>query len=145
MAAAGEELLEELRVEFVVLGHQDAKTRRGREQRFGWLLRGPCCGCCVGIVERSEDILDRVRSGTSWEDTLAGINGIGPWTIAVFRILVLRHPDVLPLGDVGLHRAIESVYRKKPPSLDRFAARWRPYRSVACWYLWRTLGNQPLG
>jgi DNA-3-methyladenine glycosylase II len=101
--------------------------------------------CCALIVERSEDILYKVQSGISWEESLAGIKGIGPWTTSIFRIMVLRHPDVLPIGDIGLQRAIKNVYGRSPRSVGRFAAKWRPYRSVACWYLWRTLGNRPLG
>jgi len=76
--------------------------------------------------------------------TLAGIKGIGPWTLSIFRIMVLREPDVLPLGDVGLERAIANVYGR-PRSVECLGEKWRPFRSVACWYLWRTLGNEQLG
>lgn len=100
--------------------------------------------CCVSILQRSEEIRARVRQGQLWEDALVGIKGIGPWTLSVFRIMVLRDPDVLPLGDVGLERAIASVYRR-PRSIERLGEKWRPFRSVACWYLWRTLGNEQLG
>lgn len=82
--------------------------------------------------------------GQSWEQALAGIKGIGPWTIAVFRIMVLRDPDVLPLGDVGLERAIANVYGNAS-NVEHLSEAWRPFRSVACWYLWRTLGNEQLG
>jgi len=85
-----------------------------------------------------------VNQGQSWEEALKGIKGIGPWTIAVFRIMVLRDPDVLPLGDVGLERAIANVYGPNQ-DVQKLAEKWRPYRSVACWYLWRTLGNEQLG
>lgn len=100
--------------------------------------------CCVDILHRSDDILERVRQGRTWEEALAGIKGIGPWTISVFRIMVLREPDVLPLGDVGLERAIRNVYGR-PRNVQRLGERWKPFRSVACWYLWRTLGNEQLG
>jgi len=100
--------------------------------------------CCADIVRRSDEILVKVRQGHTWEQALAGIKGIGPWTIAVFRIMVLRDPDVLPVGDVGLERAIENVYRG-PQEVESLGEKWRPFRSVACWYLWRTLGNQQLG
>jgi len=85
-----------------------------------------------------------VREGRAWEEAVAGIKGIGPWTLAVFRIMVLREPDVLPLGDVGLERAVENVYGAGK-DIEQLAENWRPFRSVACWYLWRTLGNQQLG
>jgi len=100
--------------------------------------------CCARIVKQSDQILDKVMQGQTWSETLAGINGIGPWTIAVFRIMVLREPDVLPLGDVGLERAISNVYGGAR-DVEELAENWRPFRSVACWYLWRTLGNKQLG
>lgn len=100
--------------------------------------------CCVTILQRSDEIRDKVRQGRSWEESLAGIKGIGPWTLSVFRIMVLREPDVLPLGDVGLERAITNVYGRGR-DVERLGDKWRPFRSVACWYLWRTLGNEQLG
>lgn len=100
--------------------------------------------CCVDILRKSDEIRDKVRQGHSWDEAVAGIKGIGPWTLAVFRIMVLREPDELPLGDVGLERAIGNVYGR-PRSVERLGRRWRPFRSVACWYLWRTLGNEQLG
>jgi DNA-3-methyladenine glycosylase II len=100
--------------------------------------------CCINILKRSDEIRNRISSGETWELALAGIKGIGPWTLAVFRIMVLRDPDVLPLGDVGLERAIMSEYGSRQ-GVERLAEKWRPFRSVACWYLWRTLGNEQLG
>lgn len=100
--------------------------------------------CCITVLQRSEEIRANVWRGQRWEDALAGIKGIGPWTLAVFRIMVLRDPDVLPLGDVGLERAIANVYGSSS-SVERLGKTWRPFRSVACWYLWRTLGNEQLG
>jgi DNA-3-methyladenine glycosylase II len=100
--------------------------------------------CCAEIVRRSDEILGKIAQGQTWEQALMGIKGIGPWTIAVFRIMVMREPDVLPLGDVGLERAIRNVYRR-PRNVERLGETWRPFRSVACWYLWRTLGNEQLG
>jgi DNA-3-methyladenine glycosylase II len=100
--------------------------------------------CCISVLQRSEEIRARVRQGQPWEVALAGIKGIGPWTLSVFRIMVLRDPDELPLRDVGLERAVASVYGRTH-CVERLAERWRPFRSVACWYLWRTLGNEQLG
>ncbi len=100
--------------------------------------------CCVTILQRSDEVRAKVQQGQPWEETLVGIKGIGPWTLSVFRIMVLREPDVLPLGDVGLERAIANVYGRHR-SVERLGQKWRPFRSVACWYLWRTLGNEQLG
>jgi DNA-3-methyladenine glycosylase II len=100
--------------------------------------------CCITVVRRSEEIRAEVRQGQSWEEALAGVKGIGPWTLKVFRIMVLRDPDVLALGDVGLERAVANVYGKSH-RVEELSETWRPFRSVACWYLWRTLGNEQLG
>lgn len=100
--------------------------------------------CCVEIVRRSEEIRRRVASGSTWEEALTGIKGIGPWTLSVFRIMVLREPDEFPTGDVGLLRAFANIYGPAA-DLAKVSEKWRPFRSVACWYLWRTLGNEQLG
>lgn len=100
--------------------------------------------CCAEIVRRSDELLAKVTQGLTWEQALTDFKGIGPWTISVFRIMVLRDPDVLPLGDIGLERAIERVYGRRR-NIERLGETWRPFRSVACWYLWRTLGNEQLG
>jgi DNA-3-methyladenine glycosylase II len=100
--------------------------------------------CCADIVRRSEEIVAKVLQGKTWEEALLGIKGVGPWTVSVFRIMVLREPDVLPVGDLGLQRAVAKIYGRAR-NIERLGETWRPYRSVACWYLWRTLGNQQLG
>jgi len=99
---------------------------------------------CVDILKRANEIVRKVTEGSTWEIALAGIKGIGPWTISTFRVMVVREPDVLPLGDVGLERAVKNVYGKGA-DVQQLAETWKPYRSVACWYLWRTLGNKQLG
>lgn len=100
--------------------------------------------CCVTIVRKSEEIRAKVEKEKTWEGALTGIKGIGPWTMSVFRIMVLREPDVLPSGDVGLERAVAEVYGTVS-DIEHLSEVWRPFRSVACWYLWRTLGNEQLG
>jgi DNA-3-methyladenine glycosylase II len=100
--------------------------------------------CCIEVLRKESEIMAAINSGLAWDEALAGIKGIGPWTLAIFRIMVLRHPDVLPKGDVGLDRAIKNVYGEfVDPSVVGEA--WSPFRSVACWYLWKTLGNEQLG
>ena len=86
----------------------------------------------------------QVSQGQTWERVLQDIPGIGPWTIGVFRIMILREPDVFPDGDLGLVRAISTQYG---PDIEaaQLSRIWIPFRSVACWYLWRSLGNPPLG
>jgi DNA-3-methyladenine glycosylase II len=100
--------------------------------------------CCITILQRSDRIRADVGRGKTWEDALAGISGIGPWTLSIFRIMVLRQADILPLDDVGLKKAVSRVYGAKC-QIEQLSENWRPFRSVACWYLWRTLGNAQLG
>jgi len=71
------------------------------------------------------------------------VKGIGVWTAQMFLIFTLRRPDVLPTGDYGVQVAIKKHYRKrklpKPKDMEKIAKPWSPYRSIACWYLWRSL------
>ncbi len=74
---------------------------------------------------------------------LTQVKGIGVWTAHMFLIFSLRRPDVLPTGDYGVQMAIRKYYKKrklpKPKDMEKIARAWEPYRSVACWYLWRSL------
>ncbi len=74
---------------------------------------------------------------------LTQVKGIGVWTAHMFLMFTLRRPDVLPTGDYGVQAAIKKHYRKrkwpKPKEMEKIARPWAPYRSVACWYLWRSL------
>jgi DNA-3-methyladenine glycosylase II len=74
---------------------------------------------------------------------LTQIKGIGRWTAQMFLMFALRRPDVLPTADLGIQMAIRRHYRKrklpKPAVMEKIARPWEPYRSVACWYLWRSL------
>ena len=74
---------------------------------------------------------------------LTQVKGIGVWTAHMFLMFTLRRPDVLPTGDYGVQVAIKKHYRKrklpKPKDMEKIAKPWSPYRSVACWYLWRSL------
>jgi DNA-3-methyladenine glycosylase II len=74
---------------------------------------------------------------------LTQVKGIGVWTAHMFLMFSLRRPDVLPTGDYGVQMAIRKHYKKrklpKPQDMEKIAKVWAPYRSVACWYLWRSL------
>jgi 3-methyladenine DNA glycosylase/8-oxoguanine DNA glycosylase len=76
---------------------------------------------------------------------LTQVKGIGRWTAEMFLMFRLHRPDVLPVGDLGLGKAVQRAYRLRtfPSStrLLRLGESWRPYRSVACWYLWASLSN----
>jgi DNA-3-methyladenine glycosylase II len=74
---------------------------------------------------------------------LTQVKGIGIWTAHMFLMFTMRRPDVLPTGDYGIQVAMKKYYRKrklpKPKDMERIAKVWIPYRSIACWYLWRSL------
>jgi DNA-3-methyladenine glycosylase II len=74
---------------------------------------------------------------------LTQVKGIGVWTAQMFLMFSLRRPDVLPTGDYGVQVAIKKHYKKrklpKPDVMEKIARPWAPYRSIACWYLWRSL------
>lgn len=74
---------------------------------------------------------------------LTQVKGIGTWTAHMFLMFSLRRLDVLPTGDYGVQAAIKKHYRKrkwpKPKEMEKIARPWSLYRSVACWYLWRSL------
>ena len=74
---------------------------------------------------------------------LTQVKGVGVWTAHMFLMFTLRRPNVLPTGDYGIQMAIKKHYKKrkmpKPEVMVEIAKSWEPYRSVACWYLWRSL------
>lgn len=80
---------------------------------------------------------------------LTQVKGIGVWTAHMFLMFTLRRPDVLPTGDYGVQMAMKKHYRKrkppKPKDMEKIARVWAPYRSVACWYLWRSLDIKTVG
>ncbi|GAC1428702.1 MAG: DNA-3-methyladenine glycosylase [Terriglobales bacterium] len=79
---------------------------------------------------------------------LTQVKGIGVWTAHMFLMFSLRRPNVLPVGDFGVRSAIRKHYRKrKMPNakqMEKIAKSWEPYRSIACWYLWRSLDVKTL-
>jgi DNA-3-methyladenine glycosylase II len=78
-------------------------------------------------------------------NALTEVKGIGRWTAEMFLMFKLHRPDVLPVDDLGIVKAVQRAYGlRKPPRPDRIrriGEAWRPYRSVASWYLWASLGN----
>jgi DNA-3-methyladenine glycosylase II len=78
-------------------------------------------------------------------DAIVKVKGLGRWSAEMFLMFRLRRPDVLPVDDLGIVTAIQRLYklRKKPDKtrMQKLAEPWRPYRTVACWYLWRSLDN----
>ena len=77
-------------------------------------------------------------------EKLTQVKGIGRWTAEMYLIFVLGRPDVFSVGDLGLRTAVRKLYNLDHQKVDlqKFSERWSPYRSVACWYLWRSLENE---
>src|SRR5665213_716172 len=78
-------------------------------------------------------------------DTLTRVKGVGVWTVQMFLMFALKRPNVLPVGDLAVRAAMKKAYGlaelPKPAEMERIAEAWHPYRSVASWYLWRSLEN----
>jgi DNA-3-methyladenine glycosylase II len=79
---------------------------------------------------------------------LTQVKGVGVWTAHMFLMFSLRRPNVLPTGDYGVQMAVKKLYKKrklpKPKDMEKIASAWEPYRSVACWYMWRSLDIKTL-
>jgi DNA-3-methyladenine glycosylase II len=79
---------------------------------------------------------------------LTQVRGIGRWTAEMFLIFYRTRPDVLPLGDIGVLRAMSLHYNRGKPlsarKIDALSKRWQPWRSVATWYMWRSLDPVPV-
>jgi DNA-3-methyladenine glycosylase II len=93
-------------------------------------------------LERLDELSD--------EDVIAelvAVRGLGVWSAHMFLMFHLRRPDVLPVGDLGIRRAIRDRYGldafPSPAEMERIAEAWRPYRTVACRFLWRALDATP--
>jgi DNA-3-methyladenine glycosylase II len=99
--------------------------------------------CLAGSVPQMEEV-----HGLS-DDELVGrlteVRGIGPWTVHMLLIFTLGRPDVMPTGDFAIRQAFKKLHRKRkdptPEAILKHARRWQPYRSVASWYLWRSLDD----
>jgi DNA-3-methyladenine glycosylase II len=118
------------------------------------------CGLSARKIEYLVDLALHFDSGAlhvkQWESMddeaiiaeLVAIRGIGRWTAEMFLIFHLMRPDVLPLDDIGMLRGISENYFSGEPvsrsEAKEVAAAWAPYRSVATWYLWRSLDPLPV-
>jgi DNA-3-methyladenine glycosylase II len=102
------------------------------------------------LARMTRDGLVRFDHAESTEDEaviehFTQVKGVGVWTAQMFLIFALRRPDILPTGDLGVRAAIKKAYNlaelPTPAEMEKIAASWRPYCSVASWYLWRSLDN----
>jgi 3-methyladenine DNA glycosylase/8-oxoguanine DNA glycosylase len=96
-------------------------------------------------LEGTVPSMARVRRMSDDEiiERLTTVRGIGRWTVEMLLLFRLGRPDVLPVGDLGVRKGFARTFNRRalldPLVLHRRAERWRPYRSVASWYLWRAL------
>lgn len=94
-----------------------------------------------GVVPTLEE--SRGMTDEELVERLVSVRGIGPWTVEMFLIFRLGRPDVLPIHDYGVQKGFALAYGKrkipKPKELLKFGERWRPYRTVASWYMWRAV------
>jgi DNA-3-methyladenine glycosylase II len=113
------------------------------------------CGLSKQKIASLQDLAGRVarreinfRKLIDLEDeeiiaTLSQVRGVGVWTAQMFLIFALERPNVMPLADLGICTAVRKAYGfselPKPQELSKVAEKWRPYCSVASWYLWRSL------
>jgi DNA-3-methyladenine glycosylase II len=123
----------------------EALRSAGISRQKGGYLKDLCARVASGEV--ALDDLDAM-SDDEVIASLTRIKGIGRWTAEMFLIFRLQRPDVLPLSDLGIINAVRKAYglRKapKPDRLLKIGEAWRPYRSIASWYLWRSLDNEPV-
>jgi len=81
---------------------------------------------------------------------LVQVKGIGRWTAEMALMFTLHRPDVLPLDDLGIqnafvkHYGLNRSHKTLKQKMTKIAEKWHPYRTVACWYLWKSLDNEPL-
>ncbi len=117
------------------------------------------CGLSGRKAEYILDLADRFNTGAILPDgwsamddeavikDLVQLRGIGRWTAEMFLIFNLLRPDVLPLDDLGLQKAMRANYFRRAPTMKAMTAlaeNWRPWRSAATWYLWRSLEPVPV-
>jgi DNA-3-methyladenine glycosylase II len=107
------------------------------------------------LIDLAERFLDGTIDQAAWSERddeqlieeLTRVKGIGRWTAEMFLIFYLMRPDILPADDIGLQRAMSLHYNNGKPlsklKIRQIAAGWQPWRTVATWYLWRSLDPIP--
>jgi len=120
---------------------EDAQLRgAGLSQNKMLALRDLATKTMDGTVPKTLTTLKKL-SDDELIERLTAVRGIGPWSVQMFLIFRLGRPDVLPVADLGIQKGFQLTYRTsglpRPAELTAAAEPWRPYRSVASWYLWR--------
>src|SRR5580704_15177550 len=125
------------------------KLRPSRMRTLG--LSGQKTAYIRDLARHTRDgrvVFDELRELSDAEviECLTQVKGIGVWTVHMFLIFALRRTDVLPIGDLGIRNAIRKAYGMaelpQPAEMEELAKQWRPYCTVASWYLWRSLDTE---
>ncbi|MCX5746233.1 MAG: DNA-3-methyladenine glycosylase 2 family protein [Proteobacteria bacterium] len=105
----------------------------------------------AAIQDLARHVADRrvvpARLATATDDEIAAmllpVRGIGPWSVDMFLMFALARPDVLPVGDLGIKKGMQRHFRLRAlpeaAKMEKLARPWRPFRTAASWYMWRTL------
>ena len=125
------------------------KEPTGRLLVTYWRIKSPFTGTIATCEGYQVEMGLEIRLQHSDDDVmkqLVAVKGIGRWTAEIFLMFRLGRPDILPADDLGLMNAAHRVYglRKRPDAkrLRKMGEAWSPYRSVAAWYLWQSLGEK---
>ena len=121
------------------LGEDRLRTAGLSKQKASYLL-DLARAFLEGDLEQLHDISDEeLRS------KLLAIKGVGPWTVDMFAIFTLHRPDILPVGDLGVRKGMQAYFGLKAlptaSRMEQLAAPWKPFRSVATWYMWQRAGT----
>lgn len=129
-----------------------AKLARLREPQYKACgISGPkqrTIRAVVDHVKANDDLLPSIPelSDDDIRDRLTVIKGVGPWTVDMFLMFAICRLDVWPVGDYGIKCAVKEQFRLRSlpdaKKLTKIGERWKPYRTVAAWYLWRTLDKE---
>lgn len=109
----------------------------------------PKASYIYGLAEQSTHLIDQPYNELSDEEIkkhLVSFRGVGPWTAEMMLMFHFLRPDVFSIGDIGLVRAVEKLVPGVHSKEDilAIAERWKPYRTAASWYLWRTIDPEPV-
>ena len=117
------------------------------------------CGLSKRKVEYMKAVSEKWLNGydkINWHELsdedvtekLVEIRGIGKWTAEMILIFTLMRPDIFPMGDIGAIRALEKIYNKgqkmNKEQIEEIVKRWKPWRTIATWYLWRSIDPVPV-
>jgi len=117
------------------------------------------CGLSKRKVEYMKAVSEKWLNGydkINWHELsdedvtekLVEIRGIGKWTAEMILIFTLMRPDIFPMGDIGAIRAVEKIYNKgqkmNKEQIEEIVKKWKPWRTIATWYLWRSIDPVPV-